>query len=212
MTVPLYDDFKRRLAIRYPDTYPGWIHLTSAVSAGAISDFVCNPLFVVRTRVQTEFLHGMGAKQSMRQTAKSLLAESGGDPRIFWKGMTANLIGLSHGGVQFPVYEFLKKRFRGDTKDHASAFDILLASGMSKMAACLLTYPHEVIRSRMMDSREKVRFVDTCRSLYAKEGWAGFYAGLPISLVRVIPNTCITFTTYEFLCRWSREKLRANGN
>ena len=74
--------------------------MAAAIMAGTISDIVCNPMFVVRTRLQTEALHGTGEKQSMIQTARALLVESGGSPLIFWRGMTANLLGLSHVAVQ----------------------------------------------------------------------------------------------------------------
>eukprot|EP00977_Amphora_coffeiformis_P011413 scaffold2765_cov165-Amphora_coffeaeformis.AAC.7 len=189
---PLYDDCKRRWSVEYPDVNPMWIHMGSAISAGVVSDIICNPMFVVRTRLQTEALHSMGsgpqAKLSMIQTARALYQEGG--PFIFWRGMTANLMGLSHVGVQFPVYEQLKKTLRKHKKQE-SALDLLLASGLSKMTACILTYPHEVIRSRMMDARTRVGFIETCQRIYAGEGAAGFYAGLPITLMRVIPNTCI---------------------
>ena len=141
---PLYDDCKRRWTVEYPDVNPMWVHMGSAISAGAVSDVICNPMFVVRTRLQTEALHSMGngpqSKLSMIQTARALYQEGG--PLIFWRGMTANLLGLSHVGVQFPVYEQLKKILRKHKK-HESALDLLLASGLSKMTACVLTYPHE---------------------------------------------------------------------
>jgi len=178
-----------------PDSNPALIHMGSAVIAGGISDVICNPMFVVRTRLQTQALHTLEKYQpdGMLQTAKSLYREGG--PLIFWRGMTANLMGLSHVAVQFPVYEQLKKTLR-HTKHQESALDLLVASGLSKMTASLLTYPHEVIRSRMMDARTNVGFWQTCRKIHGAEGFLGFYAGLPVSLIRVIPNTCITFLTY----------------
>ena len=76
------------------------------------------------------------------------------------------------------------------------------------MMASLLTYPHEVIRSRMMDARniDNVQFRATCRAIFRQDGISGFYAGLPVSLLRVIPNTCLTFVTYELVLRWSRQQ------
>lgn len=62
----------------------------------------------------------------------------------------------------------------------------------------------------MMDARTRVGFLQTCRRIYTNEGLIGFYAGLPITLIRVIPNTCITFVTYELFLRWAREKLDAH--
>jgi len=220
LPVPLYDDFKRRLGQRFPEktTNPAWVHMSSAVMSGAITDVICNPMFVIRTRLQTEALHDIleqrqkheaphrTVPKSLIQTAQSLYKE-GGAP-IFWRGMTANFLGLTHVAVQFPVYEMLKKKLRRK-KRHESAVDLVLASSFSKMTASLLTYPHEVIRSRMMDARAShVGFTHTCRAIYAKEGMMGFYVGLPVSLVRVIPNTCVTFLTYELILRWAREKIQ----
>jgi solute carrier family 25 (mitochondrial folate transporter), member 32 len=214
--VPLYDDFKWHLARRYPDTNPSVIHMGSAVGAGAISDLICNPMFVVRTRLQTEAVHNLvdrtvassNQKSTIAQTVRQLYAE-GGLP-TFWRGMTANLLGLTHVAVQFPVYEILKQRLRQHKLEgQETAVDLLLASGLSKMTASLLTYPHEVIRSRMMDARTAVpvSFVGTCRRIFAAEGAAGFYAGLPVSLIRVIPNTMLTFLVYETTLRFVRSKM-----
>lgn len=212
-TVPLYDDFKRRWAEHQPMTNPAWIHMGSAVAAGAISDVICNPMFVVRTRLQTEALHAMTGgsivPKSIRQTAVALYQE-GGVP-IFWRGMSANLLGLSHVAVQFPCYELLKKTLR-QQKRHESAIDLVLASSLSKMVASLLSYPHEVIRSRMMDARSAhPGLIPTCRAVYRNEGWLGFYAGLPVSLLRVLPNTCVTFLAYELILRKVRSRLEARA-
>ena len=213
MTVPLYDDLKRHWTIHYPGFSPTWIHLGSAVTAGAVADVICNPMFVVRTRLQTDALHVMTAAsptssirpKTVSETIRGLYQEGG--LLIFWRGMLANLIGLSHVAIQFPVYEALKKRMRLDKRNNAPV-EFLVASAMSKMMACSVSYPHEVIRSRMQDARMKhVGFLDTCARIYAKDGLFGFYAGFPITLIRVLPNTCITFLTYELLLQWARRQI-----
>ena len=200
-----------------PDTHPAWIHMTSAVLAGAVSDIICNPMFVIRTRLQTEALHTIlspspsssssspSPASSILQTARALYHEAGGSPLIFWRGMSANLLGLSHVAVQFPVYEHLKVWFKSHhQQQHETPLDLLLASSLSKMTASLLTYPHEVVRSRLMDVRSThgLTLWHVCRSIYRAEGWAGFYAGLPVTLVRVLPNTCVTFLSYELILRY----------
>lgn len=214
---PCYDEFKHVWHARNPDAPHALVHLGSAVAAGAISDIVCNPMFVVRTRLQTDALHHQLADhQSVRsgpsisQTIRSLLAE-GGYP-VFWRGMTANLLGLSHVAIQFPLYERLKhvlQDHHNDSRIEPSAWDLLLASSSSKMLASLVSYPHEVIRSRMMDARRShgMGFQAACQSIWRTEGWKGFYSGLPITLLRVIPNTCVTFVSYELLLRWARQQL-----
>lgn len=209
---PLYDETKHNVRKNYPEMHPAVVHCGSAVFTGAVADLICNPLFVVRTRLQTQALHQLFGHQELRQssmfqTAKDLLADNG--PKIFWRGMTANLMGLVHVAIQFPAYEFLKRkaRERHDGQPE-TALELLVASGLAKTCASLLSYPHEVLRSRMMDSRATVApsLTGTMAKIWKEEGMAGFYRGLPVTLLRVIPNCCITFISYEFFARWSKEQ------
>jgi solute carrier family 25 (mitochondrial folate transporter), member 32 len=226
---PLYDESKRYLTHHYPDTNIAVLHCGSAVFTGAIADVICNPLFVIRTRLQTQALHNRAAGNNsanlgMWRTAKDLVQGAPEGTRVLWRGMSANLMGLSHVAVQFPVYERLKQYARErkqqqqqqqvhgaqllqEQPQHESAVELLLASGLAKMCASLLTYPHEVLRSRMMDSRATVAptLRGTARAIHQADGIAGFYTGLPVTLIRVVPNCCITFVSYELLLRWSRE-------
>ena len=210
---PIYDETKYQVTQRFPNCNPSLVHCGSAVFTGAIADLICNPLFVIRTRLQTQALHnvaeGLHLKSGMWQTARELYQTHG--PAIFWRGMTANMIGLSHVAVQFPAYEQLKlfaRQRRPENKE--TALDLLLASFLAKMTASLLTYPHEVLRSRMMDSRASIAptLRGTAWKIWNKEGIGGFYTGLPVTLIRVIPNCCITFLTYELLLRWSQEQIK----
>lgn len=210
---PLYDETKHKVRVAYPDIHPAVVHCSSAVFTGAIADIICNPLFVIRTRVQTQALHQLAEHQqlkqsSMLQTAQELYTVHG--PTVFWRGMSANLMGLSHVAVQFPTYEFLKKqaRERRDDGQPETALELLVASGLAKICASLLTYPHEVLRSRMMDSRAAVAptLTGTISHIWKEEGFGGYYRGLPVTLIRVIPNCCITFISYEFLARWTKEQ------
>lgn len=216
---PLYEELKGRIhdwSADYGDggnNHQAMVHLSSAVTAGAVADVICNPLFIVRTRMQTEALHSLlNAKssnvlpQSITSTVKSLYRE-GGIP-IFWRGLTASLLGLCHVGIQFPVYERLKHEARIRSPDgQESPLGLLIASGLSKATAAFLTYPHEVIRSRMMDARGSAAGRSIYRTAYniiQNEGYAGLYVGLRVSLVRVVPNCCVTFVSYELIARWVR--------
>jgi len=62
LTVPLfwsiyfnsYESLKRRWNENFS---PHYVHLFSAISAGAVADIVTNPFWVVRTRIQLNVLH-----------------------------------------------------------------------------------------------------------------------------------------------------------
>jgi solute carrier family 25 folate transporter 32 len=214
---PLYENLKSSLlnaTQSYGDgghNHHALIHLTSAITAGAVADIICNPMFVIRTRMQTEALHYFQMPElerkphSITQTVAGLYRE-GGLP-MFWRGLSASLLGLGHVGIQFPLYERFKAEARKrSTTGEESPMDLLLASGLSKMMAAVITYPHEVVRSRMMDARgENVLGVfGTLRHIVRTEGYSGLYVGLRVSLVRVVPNCCVTFVSYELIARWVR--------
>mmetsp|Transcript_32485 Transcript_32485/g.65815 ORF Transcript_32485/g.65815 Transcript_32485/m.65815 type:complete len:481 (+) Transcript_32485:5974-7416(+) len=223
---PLYEHLKKDFHHRYDrmkgldgestgvGPCPPIVHMGAAITAGAASDIVCNPLFLIRTRIQTEALHYFEKPPSERvphgivKTIQTVYGE-GGIP-AFWRGLTASLLGLGHVAIQFPVYEFLKSEARANSKTgEESPADLLLASGVSKMCASLLTYPHEVIRSRMMDARgvdAGQGALKTIARIMKNEGWTGMYTGIHVSLLRVVPNCCITFMSYELILRWAKEK------
>lgn len=103
-----------------------------------------------------------------------------------------------------------------------SALGLLFASVASKMAASLLTYPHETIRARLQDDRGSPgsggagpRFkgvIDCTLQTWRGEGIRGLYAGFSVSLVRALPAVACTFyvyeTTHAWLARWGAEHER----
>lgn len=73
----------------------------------------------------------------------------------FYSGLTAALLGLTHVAIQFPLYEYLKLAFTGygigehpeDGSSHWAS--ISCATFLSKICASTITYPHEVLRTRL---------------------------------------------------------------
>lgn len=193
---------------------PVFVHVGSAICAGTVADVLCNPMFLIRTRMQTETMHHFIAHKShvrltMRQTIATLYKEGGNSMFIYWRGLTASLLGLSHVAIQFPVYEFLKSEARNRNEcNNEKPLDLLFASGCSKVTACFVTYPHEVVRSRMMDLRGDVgmSMVETVRLVLQEDGVKGLYRGLNVSLIRVVPNCCLTFCSYELILRWFNKR------
>src|SRR4051812_26579447 len=90
-----------------------------------------------------------------------------------------------------------------------SSLGILIASAVSKMVASTVTYPHEVIRTRLHtqthipdDTASEAKYrgvIQTLRTIIHEEGGKALFKGLPTNLMRAVPGAAITLLTYEFL-------------
>ncbi|KAJ3327266.1 hypothetical protein HDU76_012111, partial [Blyttiomyces sp. JEL0837] len=84
--------------------------------------------------------------------------------KALYKGLGPSLLGISHSLVMFPLYERLKIMILEYEQQHGiqptdggriGNWGILAASSVSKCIASLVTYPHEVIRTRLQTQTTK---------------------------------------------------------
>ncbi len=152
-----------------------------------------------------------GAYESMWHGARQVFRKEG--LRGFYRGAGISLLGNSHGAVQFAVYEPLKnvwrrylareepERIEGQQQEKLGNTATLVISGSAKIVAGSVTYPYQVIRSRLQTYHSEARFGKGIRGvaskLWKEEGWRGFYRGLGTNIVRVLPATWVTFLVYE---------------
>lgn len=183
-----------------------------------------NPVWVLKTRMLSSDRAAPGAYPSMLVGARRLYAAEGW--RGFYRGLGVSLVGVSHGAVQFAVYEPAKRLYlrgkmsldpqqgsesRDDTRlPRMSNEATVVISSTAKLVAGAVTYPYQVMRSRLQNYDAEERFGRGIRGVAAKlwreEGVRGFYRGLVPGVVRVMPATWVTFLVYEnvkfYLPRW----------
>ncbi|KAF9887846.1 hypothetical protein FE257_009506 [Aspergillus nanangensis] len=132
----------------------------ASITAGACSTIVTNPIWVIKTRLMSQSLRsnseGFRAPWQYSNTwdaARKMYKNEG--LRSFYSGLTPALLGLAHVAIQFPLYEYLKMAFTGygigEHPDNGSShwIGIGLATFLSKVCASTVTYPHEVLRTRL---------------------------------------------------------------
>ena len=201
-------------------------HLLAASESGAITALMTNPIWVVKTRMFTTPRSAAlaqpaaagattrAAPQVYRGLWHGLISIYRTEGiRGWYKGAGLALFGVSNGAIRFMAYEELKKwrtsvaaRKVGagaqiDTSMiKLSNAEYIVMSGVSKVAAILLTYPYQVVRSRIQNHATSHIYPDiaTCiRLTWTQEGARAFYKGLVPNLVRILPGTCVTFVVYE---------------
>lgn len=134
--------------------------------------------------------------------------------RGLYRGLVPSLWLVSHGALQFTLYENFKTRLQHTANNYerdrnvatrrstgTGVKDALLASTASKLVASITTYPVQVARTRMQDRKsDGWKYSGLHRALihiFRNEGLRGLYRGLSANVLRVTPQAAVTFITYE---------------
>ncbi|KAH8689699.1 mitochondrial carrier domain-containing protein [Talaromyces proteolyticus] len=167
-------------------------------AAGVLTSILTNPVWVIKTRMLSTGSSAPGAYPSFIAGARQILASEG--LAGFYRGLVPSLFGVSHGAFQFMAYEKLKSH-RLKTVRELGNLDFLFISGLSKIFAGCITYPYQVLRTRLQAYHASLVYRggvwDVMRQIWRQEGITGFYKGLGPNLVRVLPSTWVTFLVYE---------------
>lgn len=185
-----------------------WVHLSAAACAGVVTGTMTNPIWVVKTRLQLSQSSGERVMGGSLTVIKKILREEG--VRGFYKGLSASYLGVTEGTIQWTLYERLK-RLTADTQSKSGVQEwlgMLASAGTAKCVASLITYPHEVLRTRLRQPlvNGKVKYtglLQTLRLVIAEEGTRSLYGGLSAHLMRVIPNAAVMYSIYEAILRFA---------
>ncbi|KAJ6420160.1 hypothetical protein OIU84_030131 [Salix udensis] len=209
-----YSRAKQRYSKNRDEKLSPGLHLASAAEAGALVCFCTNPIWLVKTRLQLQNpLHQTRPYSGLYDAVKTIMREEGW--RALYKGIVPSLFLVSHGAVQFTAYEELRKvivDFKAKQRKEdceiadtqlLNSVDYAILGGSSKIAAIILTYPFQVIRSRLQQrpSMEGIpRYMDSWHVMKETarfEGVRGFYKGMTPNLLKNVPASSITFIVYE---------------
>ncbi|KAJ7156853.1 mitochondrial carrier protein RIM2 [Mycena crocata] len=187
-----------------------WVHLSAAAIAGIVTGTATNPIWVVKTRLQLD-ASARGAAKALSggswTTIRTIMKDEG--IRGFYKGLSASYLGVTEGTIQWVLYERLKRLTAG-TEGKGGALEwagMLGSAGTAKCVASLITYPHEVIRTRLRQPKvngvmKYTGLMQTLRLIIAEEGARRLYGGLSAHLMRVVPNAAVMYSIYEGILRW----------
>ncbi|KAK7953987.1 hypothetical protein PG988_014681 [Apiospora saccharicola] len=182
-------------------------YFISSGLAGVGVQILTNPIWVMKVRMLASDRGAVGAYPSMLKGAAQLWKEEG--LRGFYRGLGISLLGVTHGAVQFAVYDSTKRMYfarqRQQLDDLAptrlSNEATVVLSSASKLIAGAVTYPYQAIRSRLQtydaDQKYGRGIMGVVKRTWTEEGLRGFYRGIVPGVIRVLPATWVTFLVYE---------------
>ncbi|CAG0885943.1 unnamed protein product [Cyprideis torosa] len=137
--------------------------LVLGCAAGVVNVLVTTPLWVANTRLKMQGAHlrvaGIGSQTSSPQKYKNLLdalikIQQQEGTGALWSSTLPSLLLVINPAVQFMIYEALKRRLGVDRNTTASWL-IFLVGALSKTVSTVLTYPLQIVQSKLRDPRSE---------------------------------------------------------
>ncbi|KHJ36010.1 putative solute carrier family 25 member 33 mitochondrial carrier protein [Erysiphe necator] len=202
-----------------------WVVLCAAALAGIITSTVTNPIWLVKTRLQLDknFVNETGGKALRKyknswDCIKKVVHNEG--IRGLYKGMSASYLGITESTLQWVLYEQMKASMArrveliNQTGRSQNLWDKFIdwtgnvgAAGGAKLFAALITYPHEVVRTRLRqvpmenEAPKYTGLLQCFKLIWKEEGTAALYGGLTPHLLRTVPSAAIMFGIYELILK-----------
>lgn len=190
-----------------------FLHLLAGINAGIVTSTATNPIWLIKTRLQLDKATKKEYKNSLDCIVKIIKNEGF---FALYKGLSASYLGSAESTLQWILYEQMKSiihqrserharegRIRTSFDDAADWFARSGAAGFAKLIASLITYPHEVVRTRLRQApteNGKAKYtglIQCFRLIIKEEGFISMYGGLTPHLMRTVPNSMIMFGTWE---------------
>lgn len=209
-----YDQIRATL-ITSPDHETPFRRLISGSLAGAISTSCTYPFELIRVHlaIQTK-------EASLIATCRDIYHEGGF--LNFYRGYAPTLLGiLPYAGTSFFTHDVIgdwlrspklapytalepsKQRQTGNKRLQLTAVAELTSGALAGLVAQTVSYPLEIIRRRMqvnskdMQNGRRASIIHTARTIYLERGLRGFYLGLTIGYVKIMPMVATSFFVYD---------------
>lgn len=111
---------------------------------------------------------------------------------------------IPFGIIQYPLFEFCKKKFKTNNSKDFNLSDICLSGAIAGGVSAFLTCPIDVVKTRIMTySSDKdqyfSKFLPTFRTIYNEEGFGKLFSGVGIRVFYITIGGMIFFGTNEYL-------------
>ncbi|KAI6008674.1 mitochondrial carrier domain-containing protein [Pisolithus marmoratus] len=128
----------------------------------------------------------------------------------FYRGFTVTMVGMiPYAGTAFLTWDFLRAHFypvQDDISIRPGVLANLAIGAVSGAVAQTVSYPLEVTRRRMQVGGitrpdRWLGWGETVRAIYTSGGIRGFYVGLSVGYMKIIPMNGISFAVWQG-CKW----------
>ncbi|KAK6751681.1 hypothetical protein RB195_003227 [Necator americanus] len=172
-----------------------------AIFTGGTIMCITNPIWVTKTRLCLQYETNTTKKYSGMIDCLIKLYRGEGVKGLY-KGLLPGIVGTSQQSLYLTIYTSFKswrcKRTGLEVDSQLSTMDYLVFSSFAKCAATTLTFPIQLIRTRMQDHNLPSGGIwRTISDTLRLEGIHGLFKGCLMANMRQVPAAVVTFVTYE---------------
>ncbi|KAH9816444.1 mitochondrial ADP, ATP carrier protein [Melampsora americana] len=214
-----YDSFHNVLIpIDLRDQPPSSRLFMAGALSGITAVFFTYPLDLLRVRLAFETKQG-ASRVKILETIREIYTEpvkvgNSSSNRLFnnvpftkfYRGFTPTLSGMiPYAGTSFLVWGTLQSKLLPNQRSSNTMLNLLCGS-VAGLISQTASYPFEIIRRKMqiggLGLSPDMNMSQVARQIFVTDGFRGFFVGLSIGYLKVIPMTAISFVT------WSTLKIR----
>ncbi|XP_054005038.1 mitochondrial basic amino acids transporter-like isoform X1 [Hylaeus anthracinus] len=171
-------------------------HFIAGTLAGIAQTPICSPIELTKTRMQLQVssTRFSGPLQCLKHTYKYE------GIRGVFRGLGITFLREAPSfGIYFTTYEALTKTSENKP---VSTGCMLLAGGLAGSASWMITYPLDVVKSRIQaDSKRYAGMLDCLKQSVKAEGYSCLYRGLGSTILRAFPTNAVTFAVVAWTFR-----------
>ncbi|KAK7490810.1 hypothetical protein BaRGS_00017866 [Batillaria attramentaria] len=184
--------------------------LSLAFVSGVVNVLITTPLWVANTRLKLQGakLHtkayDKGTAERKYEGIWDCLQKIVKHEGLFslWNGTAPSLILAANPAIHFMVYEALKRYFqRAYHATELSGFLYFIIGAIAKAAATVVTYPLQVIQSRLRAGYAKAEktqsLLQNILYLVKNQGVGALYKGMEAKLLQTVLTAALMFVAYE---------------
>ena len=128
----------------------------------------------------------------------------------FYRGFTVSLAGIvPYAGTAFLTWGYLRATLvpvAADGRPHATPLADLGIGALSGALAQTISYPFEVVRRRMQvggltQPGRWLRWGETVHAIWMRGGARGFFVGLGIGYLKIVPMNAVSFAVWQGMKR-----------
>ncbi|CAG9331134.1 unnamed protein product [Blepharisma stoltei] len=206
----IYETMKKFQPASFRTNNPELYKFTVAAESAFISNFIINPLMVMKTRAILLRNSETWFKDTIEAGIKTWKVDG---IRGFWRGyLIGNILSLN-GALTMYLYEFFKENLHTESDFWRTS----MAGGLSKLGASTIFFPVTLIKIRLQQEQYTETILKKSKEIgkfnkaymvyeglkhcigevWKTQGLLGFYRGLGITLIKIVPTQAIFFVIYE---------------